>query len=382
MTRAEPFDGQTASADVLGFVPELRTDFARQDVAGECVVWSPSSSDPTVLDAVATLMLDVIDGTASISDLATEVHEEIGIPLETAQRQVTLIVERFDQAQLLTTSTPTSTAQDTIERRDLFVGGSTPCSEEASRVGTVTLWLRFGQTTLRVACDSRRGARKLRDALAEHIVSDADDTPLGFVLTAPQGLQRHHRLVDRTGFVLSEGRGLDPGIQALASHLTALLPPVPGTVRIRARAVVAGDRTVVCLFPHLFFPEVEDRELIQAGLRVIDRLALDIDVATGEVAHAAMPWPALEKLGHAPAHVGTGGRRRVDAVVDAIPSKDALPSTRAAVVGQVAASGLAGSIDDLLSAANLLVEGAELRSVPAAPNELTDTLVQLARLSG
>jgi hypothetical protein len=132
--------------------------------------------------------------------------------------------------------------------------------------------------------------------------------------------------VDRTGFVLSEGRGLDPGIQALASHLTALLPPVPGTVRIRARAVVAGER--------------------------------------------------------APAHVGTGGRRRVDAVVDASPSKDALPSTRAAVVGQVAASGLAGSIDDLLGAANLLVEGADLRSVPAAPNDLTDALVQLARLTG
>ena len=40
-------------------------------------------------------MLDVVDGAASVGELATEVHEEIGIPLETAQRRMTEMVELF-----------------------------------------------------------------------------------------------------------------------------------------------------------------------------------------------------------------------------------------------------------------------------------------------
>ena len=97
------------------------------------------------------------------------------------------------------------------------------------------------------------------------------------MLTAPQGLQRNHRLVDRSGFVLSEGRGLDSGLHALASHLTALLPPAPGTVRIRTRGVAAGDRTVLCLPPLLYFPEIGERDLAAAGLGLLDRLAVDVE---------------------------------------------------------------------------------------------------------
>ena len=67
-------------SDLLDGVPELRTGYLRRDLDGGCVVWSPVSTAPTALDPVATVMLDVIDGEASIGQLANEVHEEVGVP--------------------------------------------------------------------------------------------------------------------------------------------------------------------------------------------------------------------------------------------------------------------------------------------------------------
>ena len=52
------------TTDVGDLVPELRPDFVRRDVDGECVVWSPAAAWPTVLDPIATVMLDVVDGAA------------------------------------------------------------------------------------------------------------------------------------------------------------------------------------------------------------------------------------------------------------------------------------------------------------------------------
>jgi hypothetical protein len=377
MTTAQPTEGHGITTEVLDLVPQLRPDFVRRDIATESVVWSPLAAVPTALDPVSTVMLDVIDGTASIGELALDVHEAVGIPLEDARRQVTRIVELFGEAGLLTWSTATSTAIEAIASRELFLSDATPCAENASRLGTVALHLHFGEQTVRVACDSRRGARKLRDALADHEVETTEDAPLAFVLTAPQGLKRHHRLEDRSGFVLSEARGLDSGLHALASHLTALLPPAPGTVRIQARGIAAGDRTIVCLSPLLYFPTIGEPELARAGLRLIDRLALDIEIRSGRITNPDVPWPALASLGADPAHLGTGGTRTVTAVV-VLAGSGSAPPTPAGVVAQVAASGLHGSVADLLDAATRVVEAAELRAAPPEATPLAELVNELA----
>jgi hypothetical protein len=319
----------------------------------------------------------VIDGTASIRQLATDVHEEVGIPVETAQHQMIRVVESFAQAGLLASSTSSPRADEAILRRELFVASSTPCSENSSRLGTETLVLGFGERTVRVACDARRGVRLLRTALDSHLLEADVDVPLAFVLTAPQGLKRTHLLTDRSGFALSRARGLDAGLHALASHLTALLPPEPGTVRIRARAIVSGDRTIVCLFPLLYFPVIPERDLARADLRLVDRLALDIDVSTGHIVNPEIPWPMLRELGAAPAHVGTGGSRAVTAVVAATPPVASPPPTQAAVAAQLAASGLHGSTADLVDAAVSLVKGAALRSTQPAAEPFIDLLEEL-----
>jgi hypothetical protein len=376
MTSAQPTDGHSVTIDLVDFVPELRTDFVRRDVGGECIAWSPLAAEPAVLDPVATVMLDVVDGEASMGQLAIDVCEAVGVPFETAERQVRRIVELFAQAGLLTASTANSTAEEAIAQRELFASSPTPCTENASRLGTVTHTLRLGEHTVRVACDSPRGSRTLRAAFANHIVDGGEDAALAFVLTAPQALKRTHLLVDRSGFVLSEGRGLDAGLHAIASHLTALLPPAPGTVRIRARGIVSGDRTIVCLFPLLYFPVIGERELARAGLHLIDRLALDVELRTGHVANPPVPWPALSNLGAGPAHVGTGGTAAVSAVVQGTLPGSA-PPTQAGIVASIAANGLHGSVADLLDAAILLVQGAELRSTPPEAKQFIELLQEL-----
>ena len=41
MTMAQPAEADGVTAEVLDLVPELRQDFVRRDIEGECVVWSP-----------------------------------------------------------------------------------------------------------------------------------------------------------------------------------------------------------------------------------------------------------------------------------------------------------------------------------------------------
>jgi len=375
----QPIEGSRTVGFGLDFVPQLRSDIGRRDLDGESVVWSSLATDPIALDPVATVMLDVVDGDASIGDLAADVHDAIGVPLDTAQRQVAKVIELFSSAGLLATSSPEPQGVEEIQPRDLFASGPTPCSENASRLGTVTFHLRFGDQTIRIACDSRRGARKLRAALDGHIVNETDEVPLGFVLTAPQGLHRDHRLTDRSGFVLSEARGLESGLHALACHLTAFLPPAPGTVRVRARMVAAGDRAVVCLFPLLFFPTVQEADLERAGLSVVDRLAVDLDVRTGRLTNPEVPWPALADLRAAPGHAGTGGSVSAVAVVDAAGPYEAEEPTRASVAAALARNRLAGSMADILDTASALSSNVERRAAQPGSHDFVSVLQELAR---
>ena len=103
-------------------VPELRGDYLRRDVDGGCVVWSPVLSAPTVLDPVAAVMLEVIDGEASIGQLVKEVHEEVGVPLDIAHKQVERAVHLFDAARLLTSSDGSSPSGDENRLSELFSG--------------------------------------------------------------------------------------------------------------------------------------------------------------------------------------------------------------------------------------------------------------------
>jgi len=110
--------------DVTDVVPQLRTEYLRRDVDGECLVWSPVAAEPAVLDPVVSVMLDVIDGEASIGDLATEVHEEVGVPFDVALRQVARTVQLLDAAGMLASSS--LRIEDAVVPRQLFANPPNP----------------------------------------------------------------------------------------------------------------------------------------------------------------------------------------------------------------------------------------------------------------
>jgi hypothetical protein len=163
----------------------------------------------------------------------------------------------------------------------------------------------------------------------------------------------------------------------MASHLTAFLPPAPGAVRLRARAVIANGRTGVCLFPHLYAPPLEEKDLADGSLAVVDRLAIDVDVATGELRNAEIPWPALADLGSAGGHLGPGGSlRRADLIVSATPTHTP-PPTRAGVAAALAREALSGRPEEVLVASARLAENAELLSIAPQPGRLGAALKDL-----
>ena len=98
---------------------------------------------------------------------------------------------------------------------------------------------------------------------------------------------------------------------------------------------MSADRIIVCLFPLLSVPPIDEQALARSGLAVVDRLAVDVDIATGTVVGTPIPWPALGELRPPSDHLGTGRSGAVTAVIDAAPAGSPAP-TRAVVVAKLA----------------------------------------------
>ncbi len=193
-----------------------------------------------------------------------------------------------------------------------------------------SLNLRIGTRELRVVVDSRRAAKVLRRSLDEHIVTD-HDSPLAFILTAPTGFQRNHGLTDRAGITLSEGRGLNAGLHALANHLAAIVEPSACAVRIAARALVGEHGAVLCLEPLLHFPAPDRGALADIGYRLVDRLAVDLDIKTGHLISSPIPWPDLERIGN---RDDEHGPLSITAVL--VPGAPEVPPSRAEAASELA----------------------------------------------
>lgn len=89
------------------FVPTMRTDFARSDIESESVVWSTTRPKPTVLDPVSRVLLDVIDGEATVREICQDVSEVVGVTTDAALAQIHRSLGIFDTAGLMVTSAGT-----------------------------------------------------------------------------------------------------------------------------------------------------------------------------------------------------------------------------------------------------------------------------------
>lgn len=271
------------------FVPALRLDLLIRTIGDETIVWSPIAPKPSVLDPVAAVMVSVVDGVASVAELAQDVHEVVGLDLESARRQVARVLTKYDRAKMLTSSRNDTSAVATIAARELFAQPCTECTKSAARSMAV-LALKFATQTIGVACYPPRALRKLRKVLIDYVVEhdDLDDDALAFAFTGPVGLDRTHRLTDRSGLVQSSGPGLGPGLGSLLEHLTAFLPIASGSARFRASLWTMEDIAVLVGHPLGLVPTLVE-PLLGTGARRIDRLAVDICATTGNVTNPQAP---------------------------------------------------------------------------------------------
>ena len=91
------------------FVPAIRAGVAQRRIDTEAVVWSELRGQPSYLDPIATVLMDVVDGLATIDELIEDVHDALGVDRYTARRQVTRSIDLFDSAGILETSEPSGT---------------------------------------------------------------------------------------------------------------------------------------------------------------------------------------------------------------------------------------------------------------------------------
>ena len=85
--------------------PEARADRLIRWYGNEAVAWSPVAAMPVHLDPLSALVVQMLDGSATVADIVTDVHDVLGVPRSVARDQLRRAVSRLDQGGLLTTST-------------------------------------------------------------------------------------------------------------------------------------------------------------------------------------------------------------------------------------------------------------------------------------
>jgi hypothetical protein len=101
-----------------GFVPELKPDLLLRTLGHEAVVWSPARPEPTALDPIAAIVLQLIDGIASVDEMVTDIHEVVGVDVDVARGQVHRTLAQLDAAGAFLTSEPAPVPE---RQRELFV---------------------------------------------------------------------------------------------------------------------------------------------------------------------------------------------------------------------------------------------------------------------
>ncbi len=87
--------------------PMMREGVTMRRIGEEAVVWSEIRPEPFHLDPIATVMIDVIDGVATTSELIDDVQSALSIGHYDARAHVKRILTLFDAAGMLTSSVAT-----------------------------------------------------------------------------------------------------------------------------------------------------------------------------------------------------------------------------------------------------------------------------------
>jgi PqqD family protein of HPr-rel-A system len=81
--------------------PKVREDLTVVELDGEAVVYDEASGELHHLNPSATLVFGLLDGTATVRELAADVSDVFGIPAEEVETQLRGLVRSFRRLGLL-----------------------------------------------------------------------------------------------------------------------------------------------------------------------------------------------------------------------------------------------------------------------------------------
>ena len=87
------------------YVPTVKPGLRIEASAKEAVTWTAGSRRPTYLDPVAKIIFDVIDGQATIADLADDIEDVFEVDREVAVRQLDRVLRLLDDGCLISSPT-------------------------------------------------------------------------------------------------------------------------------------------------------------------------------------------------------------------------------------------------------------------------------------
>jgi hypothetical protein len=99
------------------FVPVVRPGSVVRHYDTEAVAWSSNGAGPALLDAVSAVVIQIVDGGATVADLVEDVHAALGVGTDVARARILRALGVLDDAGLLETST---SVEMTLDDLDLF----------------------------------------------------------------------------------------------------------------------------------------------------------------------------------------------------------------------------------------------------------------------
>ena len=81
--------------------PKMRDDLTVVELDGEAVIYDDRSGDLHHLNATATLVAELCDGTATIRELSSDISHGFGVPEDEIEKQVRILLRRLRRAGLL-----------------------------------------------------------------------------------------------------------------------------------------------------------------------------------------------------------------------------------------------------------------------------------------
>ena len=86
--------------------PTAREGLTVVELDGEAVIYDEETSDLHHLNPTATIVFGLCDGSATIPDIATDISEAFGVPVNEVEAQVRTLIRQFRKVDLLEPTRP------------------------------------------------------------------------------------------------------------------------------------------------------------------------------------------------------------------------------------------------------------------------------------